>query len=91
MKDGTDQKNLISGIETALDEIRPHLKSDGGDIEVLEVTAEHIVKVVWKGNCQVCRFSDMTMKSGVEQVIKNKYPFITGVEAVNPEILSHDS
>jgi len=91
MKEDTDQQALISGIETALDEIRPHLKSDGGDIEVLEVTPENVVKVAWKGNCQICRFSAMTMKSGVEQVIKNKYPFIKGVEAINSEIVSNDA
>ena len=77
-----DKAVLIQGIEKALDEIRPHLNSDGGDVEVVDVTDDNIVKVSWKGNCQVCRFSDMTMKGGVEQVIKSKFDFISGVEAI---------
>lgn len=78
-----DKQSLIQGIEEALNEIRPHLKSDGGDIEVVDVTEDHVVHVIWKGNCQICRFSDMTMKNGVETVIKSKYGFIKEVIAVD--------
>lgn len=77
----------ISEIEKALDEIRPHLNSDGGDIEVVDITDDLVVRVLWKGNCQACRFSEMTMKGGVESVIKSKFPVIQGVEAINETVV----
>ena len=78
-----DKEDLIKDIETALDEIRPFLKTDGGDIEVTDITDDYLVKVLLKGNCESCKFSSMTMKSGVEQLIMTKFDKITGVEAVN--------
>ena len=70
-------------VETALDTIRPHLATDGGDVEVVEITDEGIVKVKWLGNCENCFMSAMTMKAGIEQAIIGKVPAITGVEAIN--------
>ncbi len=67
----------------ALDDVRPHLAVDGGNIEVVEVTEDMGVKIKWLGNCEFCSMSIMTMKAGVEQAIKSKVPEITGVEAVN--------
>ena len=78
-----EKKELISKIDRALDEIRPHLKVDGGDVEVVDVTDDFVAKVKWLGNCVVCSMSTMTMKAGIEQAIKQKIPFITSVEAVN--------
>lgn len=75
--------DIISRVDLALDEIRPHLKVDGGDVEVVDVTDDHIVKVKWLGNCVVCSMSAMTMKAGIEQTIKQKVPSIKAVEAVN--------
>ena len=78
-----EKQALITEIDIALNDIRPHLAVDGGDIEVVDVTSDNIVHIIWKGNCQICRFSDMTMKTGVETVIKNKYGFIKEVIAVD--------
>lgn len=75
--------DLVARIDRALDEIRPHLQVDGGDIEVVEVTEDLTVKVRWVGNCESCNMSFMTMKAGVEQAIRNKVPEISGVVAVN--------
>jgi Fe-S cluster biogenesis protein NfuA len=78
-----DKEDLMKEIEAALDEIRPHLLTDGGDIEVMDITSDYKVQVLLKGNCESCKFSSMTMKSGVEQLIMAKFDKITGVEAIN--------
>ncbi len=81
MSDSKDE--LIERIEAALESVRPHLAADGGDVEVVEVTEEMIVKVKWLGNCENCFMSIMTMKAGIEEAIKSKVPEIKGVEAIN--------
>lgn len=77
------ENTIIQEIDAALDEIRPHLKVDGGNIEIVELTDEMELKVKWLGNCEFCNMSAMTMKAGVEQTIKQKVPQITKVTAVN--------
>ncbi len=79
----TIDKLLMDQINTALDEIRPHLIVDGGNIEVVELTDDMELKVKWLGNCEFCSMSAMTMKAGVEQAIKQKLPQIKKVTAVN--------
>ncbi len=74
---------LLHQIELALDVIRPHLAVDGGDVSVVEVTDEMIVRVKWLGACEMCSMSLMTMKAGVEQAVKSRLPQIQSVEAVN--------
>jgi len=74
---------LIKDIDLVLNEIRPHLAVDGGNIEVVDVTDDMKVKIKWLGNCENCSMSAMTMRAGVEQTIKSKYPSVTGVVAVN--------
>lgn len=70
-------------VDRALDEIRPHLAVDGGNIEVVEITDDLVVKIKWLGNCAFCSMSEMTMKAGVAQAIKTKMPEIKEVIAVN--------
>ena len=77
------KKQWIEQLESALDDIRPHLKVDGGDIEVVDITEELGVKIKWLGNCENCSMSAMTMRAGVEETLKNKFPEISGVEAIN--------
>ena len=69
-------------IKDAIEQIRPFLQRDGGDIEFVELTEEKIVKVRLKGHCAGCPGAIMTLKSIVEKIIKESYPEITGVEAV---------
>jgi len=78
-----EKTNLIHLVNEALDDVRPHLQSDGGDIEVVDVTDEMTVLVKWLGNCQNCNMSYMTMRAGIEHAIKNKVPSILHVEAIN--------
>jgi Fe-S cluster biogenesis protein NfuA len=70
-------------VDRALDEIRPHLAVDGGDIDVVEVSDDMEVLVRWMGNCEFCNMSTMTMRAGVEHAIKTKVPEIKSVKAIN--------
>ncbi len=74
---------MIERIEAALEKIRPFLLADGGDVKVLEVTEDMVVRLELLGACGTCPMSPMTMKAGVEEAIKREIPEITGVEAVN--------
>ncbi len=69
-------------INNALDQIRPFLQRDGGDIEFVEYTEDNIVKVRLKGHCAGCPGAQMTIKGVVERILVESYPEIKGVEAV---------
>ncbi len=72
-------KRILNKIEGALDEIRPYLKTDGGDISLVEVTDDYIVKVKLLGACGSCHVSMMTLKNGVEIAVKNAVPKVKEV------------
>lgn len=74
---------IIHQVELALDDIRPHLEVDGGNVSVVELTDEMTVRVKWLGACEMCSMSAMTMKAGVEHVVRTRLPQILAVEAVN--------
>ncbi len=76
------KQELRERVEVALNNIRPFLQSDGGDIELVEVTEDFIAKVKLVGACETCKMSASTMKAGVESTIKNFVPEIQAVEAV---------
>ena len=69
-------------VEEALEEIRPHLKADGGDVELVEVTEEGIVKVKLLGACEGCPMREMTLTQGITRFIKKKVPQVKEVQAV---------
>jgi len=71
------QKKIVA----ALNEIRPMLQADGGDVELVEVEGK-VVKVRLQGACSGCPMSQMTLKNGIERVLKEKIPEIESVEAV---------
>lgn len=74
----TDE-NIINKIEEALTQVRPYLESDGGDIRLVEVTDDYVVKVKLLGACSDCQVSVMTLKAGVEQAIKKVLPEVKEV------------
>ena len=76
---------MIERVEAALDKIRPFLKADGGDVRVLEITEDMVVKLELVGACESCPMSHMTMKAGIEEAIKRDLPEIKTVVAVNTE------
>ena len=69
-------------IKDALEQIRPFLQRDGGDIEFVEYTDGNIVKVRLQGHCAGCPGAQMTIKGVVEKILKESYPEVAGVEAV---------
>jgi len=74
-----NSEQLRENIEKALDEIRPFLQSDGGDISLLSIEDGKHVKVQLKGACVGCSVNQMTLKSGVEMTIKKYAPQIETV------------
>jgi Fe-S cluster biogenesis protein NfuA len=78
-----EKQDLFDRVDSALDDIRPHLAVDGGNIEIVEITENSEVVIRWLGNCEFCSMSAMTMKAGVEQAIKSKVPQIKGIKAEN--------
>ena len=68
-------------VEAALEEIRPALQADGGDVEMVDVT-EGVVKVRLKGACSGCPMSTMTLKQGIERLLKERLPEVKEVIAV---------
>ncbi|MCF8261405.1 MAG: NifU family protein [Melioribacteraceae bacterium] len=74
---------LNEKVEKALDTIRPYLKADGGDVELVQVTESGIVEVKLTGACVGCPMSQMTLRAGVERALIREVPGIRRVEAVN--------
>ncbi len=72
-------KELYKTVEIALEEIRPFLKNDGGDIELVSIEDQKLVKVKLLGTCIDCTVNQMTLKSGVEMTIKKHAPQIEQV------------
>jgi Fe-S cluster biogenesis protein NfuA len=71
--------NLMERVLKALDKVRPYLQSDGGDIELIEITDDMAVKVKLIGACHGCPYSMQTLKAGVEQVVIKEVPEIKRV------------
>ena len=74
--------DLLKRVNVAVDQLRPYLQSDGGDIEVLDITDENVVQVRLQGACENCKFSFYTLKAGVEQAIRKEIPEIKEVIAI---------
>ena len=69
-------------VEKVLERIRPALQADGGDVELVEITADGIVKLRLQGSCVGCPSSTMTLQMGIERALKNEIPQVAGVESV---------
>ncbi len=69
-------------VQAAIDKIRPMLKADGGDVELVGVSDDGIVQVRLQGACAGCPMSQMTLKNGIERVIKQEVPEVKSVESV---------
>ncbi|GGG62065.1 NifU family protein [Hymenobacter glacieicola] len=74
---------LLPRIEQALDTIRPYLAADGGNVRVLDITADMVLQLELLGACGTCPMSPMTLKAGVEESVKKAVPEIRAVEAIN--------
>jgi Fe-S cluster biogenesis protein NfuA len=69
-------------VEAALENVRPALQRDGGDVELVEVTDDGVVKVRLTGACHGCPMAQMTLQMGIERVLKEAVPEVKTVEAV---------
>ncbi len=69
-------------VQAVLDQIRPALQADGGDVELVDVTADGVVKVRLVGACAGCPMSQLTLSNGVERVLKEQIPEVARVEPV---------
>ena len=69
-------------VEGVLNKVRPYLQADGGDIELVDITDDDIIKVKLTGACQGCPMSQMTLRAGVERALMSELPEVKRVEAV---------
>jgi Fe-S cluster biogenesis protein NfuA len=72
----------IENIEVVLKKVRPYLQLDGGDVEVIEVKEDGIVKVRLLGNCKGCPLSMMTLRAGIERALMQEIPDVTRIESI---------
>ena len=70
-------------VETTLEELRPYLKADGGDIRLVEITEDLVVRIELLGACADCSMINMTLKGGVESALKKAAPELKAIEAIN--------
>lgn len=77
-----EKSALTTKVEQVLKEVRPSLQADGGDVELVEVNPDGVVKVKLTGACFGCPMSQMTLKMGIEKLIKEKIPEVKTVETV---------
>lgn len=73
---------IITKVKNVIEQIRPYLQADGGDIRFVEITDENIVRVELQGACGSCPYSTMTLKNGVEEAVRKAIPEIQGVVSI---------
>ena len=77
------QNNELAGkVRNVIDQIRPYLQADGGDLRFVELTEDNVVKVELQGACGSCPYSKMTLKNGVEEAVRRAIPEIVAVEEI---------
>lgn len=77
------KEEILLRIEMSLDTMRPYLRNDGGDVEIVELTDAMELKLRLLGNCGTCPQSIFTMKAGIEEAVLKSVPEVVSVEAVN--------
>lgn len=83
MEDQTNREELKRKVNNVIDQIRPYLEADGGNIAFVSLTDDNVVNVQLQGACAGCPMSMMTLKGGVEAAMKKAIPEIKSVEAIN--------
>lgn len=78
-----NNKELEQKVQNIIDQVRPYLQQDGGDIKFVNITDDLVVNVELQGACGSCPYSTMTLKNGVESAVKKALPEIKSVEAIN--------
>lgn len=75
--------DMFEAVQKALESVKPFLQADNGDIELVEVTNDGIVKVHFTGACNICPLSVLTLRAGVERTILKQVPGVRRVEQIN--------
>ena len=73
---------MKENVEKVLDKVRPMLQADGGNVDLVEVTSDGIVKLKLTGSCGCCPMSQMTLKMGIERILKQEVPQVKEVVAI---------
>lgn len=76
-------ETVKQAVEEALNKVRPMLQADGGDVKLIDVSEDGIVKVQLQGACKGCPMSQMTLKMGIERYLKKEVPEVKAVESVD--------
>ena len=77
-----DKELIEKRVKNILEQVRPYLQADGGDVNFVELTDDMVVMVELTGACGSCPYSTMTLKNGIESVMKKSIPEIKSVEQV---------
>lgn len=77
-----DKELLEKRVKNILEQVRPYLQQDGGDVNFVELTDDMVVMVELTGACGSCPYSTMTLKNGIESVMKKTIPEIKSVEQI---------
>jgi Fe-S cluster biogenesis protein NfuA len=75
--------DIVTRVEQALNTVRPYLATDGGDIRVVELTDDMVLRLEWLGNCSSCAMSPLTLKTGIEDAVLNSVSEIKSIEVIN--------
>ncbi len=78
-----NKQEVLSKVEIGLGKVRPFLQSDGGDVKIIELSEDGVLKLEFLGNCSSCSMSNMTFKSGIEENIIREAPEIKSIVVVN--------
>ena len=77
-------QDILNKAQQALNQIRPYLISDGGDVKIIELNAEMVLKIELTGACKTCSMRHMTMKSGIEETLRREVPEIKAIITEQP-------
>jgi len=78
----TETELITDKVKIAIEQLRPFLHADGGDMELVDITEDKIVQVRLTGACSDCSMSSMTLKAGLVDVLKTAVPEVKGVESI---------
>ena len=76
-------EELVTKVKNVIDQIRPYLQADGGDVEYVNMTEDNVVNIRLMGMCGSCPHSQMTLKNGIEAAVRRVLPEIKSVESVD--------
>jgi Fe-S cluster biogenesis protein NfuA len=79
----TQKQEIETRVRDVLEQLRPYLLEDGGDLELVEITDDLVAKIELKGNCSDCSLNSMTFRTSIEESILRSVPEVTKIEAIN--------